>query len=390
MHTIIKKIIKKQGQDVITSKILVNCIDDEGGFFDVEKRPYKKILKLIIEEGYSRKLLDIGAWKAEAETLARTFAQRNKLQEDEIIYVFSCLAYGLGWLKITPQIPAEVKKKRQQEAQKKAKEVEAAQKRNEEVIRKNAEEAARKKAEIAEKRAQEAERRAAEAERKAKEAEIARKKTETDAQIKLAEIARKKAEAEARIKAAEVARIKSEKDEADRKAAQKVIGKISNLGIIEYTAECGALIDSAYKEYSTLTVEQKTFVTNYEVLTAAKKDYNKLKKVAEEAQKKEEETKKKKEKRKKESIHRWVFWSIYLITAAITFNRINEWWEWVISIIVFLVFAIGRYFYHSTFDDYFVLLKGPDEEELDAFIKENKSQERIPEKKKPLRQKIPG
>ncbi len=103
MHTIIKKIIKKQGQDVITSKILVNCIDDEGGFSDVEMRPYKKILKLIIDENYSRKLLEIGAWNAEAEMLVRTCAQRSLIQEEGVLYVFACLAYGLGWLSKAPK-----------------------------------------------------------------------------------------------------------------------------------------------------------------------------------------------------------------------------------------------------------------------------------------------
>lgn len=181
MHTIIKKIIKKQGQDVITSKILVNCIDDEGGFSDVEKHPYKKILKLIIDENYSRKLLEIGAWNAEAEMLVRTCAQRSLIQEEGVLYVFACLAYGLGWLSKAPKVPAEVKKIKQQEAQKKAKEVEAAQKRNEEVIRKNAEEAAHKKAEIAKKRALEAERRAKDAEKKALEAEEALRKSENAA-----------------------------------------------------------------------------------------------------------------------------------------------------------------------------------------------------------------
>lgn len=191
MHTIIKKIIKKQGQDVITSKILVNCIDDEGGFSDVEKRPYKKILKLIIEEDYSRKLLEIGAWNAETEMLARTCAQRSLIQEEGVLYVFACLAYGLGWLSKAPKVPAEVKKIKQQEAKKEAEENEAARKKAETESRQK-EEAARKKAEIAEKRALEAERRAKDAERKAKEAEAARVKAEAIAQEKAAVETRKK------------------------------------------------------------------------------------------------------------------------------------------------------------------------------------------------------
>ena len=231
MHTIIKKIIKKQGQDVITSKILVNCIDDEGGFSDVEMRPYKKILKLIIDEDYSRKLLEIGAWNAETEMLARTCAQRSLIQEEGVLYVFACLAYGLGWLSKAPKVPAEVKKIKQQEAQKKAKEVEAAQKRNEEVIRKNAEEAARKKAEIAEKRAQEAERRAAEAERKAKEIEKAKKKAE-----------------------------QTVKEKADKQAADVVITMIKNIGTIECTEDCVHKVRAALLAYNSLNSARKNIV----------------------------------------------------------------------------------------------------------------------------------
>ena len=176
MHLIIKKIIKQRGIDVLYSKALISCMDDEGAFSDIEMRPYKKILRTIVTEDYSQKLTEIGEWNAETEALARSFAQRNMLQEDEILYVFSCLAYGLGWLKKSPKLPAETKKIRQQEAQKKAKEAEAAQKANEEAIRQKAEETARKKAEIAEKRALEAERRAKDAEKKALEAEEALRK----------------------------------------------------------------------------------------------------------------------------------------------------------------------------------------------------------------------
>lgn len=247
MHTIIKKIIKKQGQDVITSKILVNCIDDEGGFSDVEKRPYKKILKLIIEEGYSRKLLDIGAWNAEAEMLARTCAQRSLIQEEGVLYVFACLAYGLGWLSKAPKVPAEVKKIKQQEAKKKAEENEAA----------------RKKAEIAEKRALEAERRAKDAEKKALEAEEARKKSEKEA-----------------------------KDKADKQAAEAVIRLIKNIGAIECTEECRAKVSAALQAYKKLTSSQQVLVAQ-QVGTALQRMADETKKIAEEAARKKAEEKSK-------------------------------------------------------------------------------------------------
>lgn len=252
MHTIIKKIIKKQGQDVITSKILVNCIDDEGGFSDVEKRPYKKILKLIIEEGYSRKLLDIGAWNAEAEMLVRTCAQRSLIQEEGVLYVFACLAYGLGWLSKAPKVPAEVKKIKQQEAKKKAEENEAARKKAETESRQK-EEAARKKAEIAEKRALEAERRAKDAEKKALEAEEARKKSEKEA-----------------------------KDKADKQAAEAVIRLIKNIGIIESSKECRDKVSAALLAYKMLTSSQQVLV-DQQVGTALQRMADETKKIAEEA-----------------------------------------------------------------------------------------------------------
>ncbi len=324
MHNIINEIVKQRGIDILYSKILINCMDDEGAFDDIEMRPYKKILKTIVAEDYTHKLVEIGAWNAEAETLARTFAQRNKLQEDEIIYVFSCLAYGLGWLKITPQIPAEVKKKRQQEAQKKAKEVETAQKRNEEVSRKNAEEAARKKAEIAEKRALEAERQAAEAERKAKEAEkIAKERADKQAanlvisMIKNIGVIESTKECRDKVSAAllaykmlnssqqvlvdlqvgdalqrmadETKKIAAEAQEkvANEKAADAVAKKIKAIGVVEYTDACLQKIEAAKQAYNRLTREQKLRVANADVITTAENRYENLRiAAAEEARKK--------------------------------------------------------------------------------------------------------
>jgi len=262
MHLIIKKIIKQRGIDVLYSKTLISCMDDEGAFSDIEMRPYKKILRTIVTEDYSQKLTEIGEWNAETEALARSFAQRNMLQEDEILYVFSCLAYGLGWLKKTPKLPAETKKIRQQEAKKEAEENEAARKKAETESRQK-EEAARKKAEIAEKRALEAERRAKDAEKKALEAEEARKKSEREA-----------------------------KDKADKQAAEAVIRLIKDIGAIECTEECRAKVSAALQAYKKLTSSQQVLV-DQQVGTALQRMADETKKIAEEAAQKKAEEKSK-------------------------------------------------------------------------------------------------
>ncbi|MBQ7530272.1 MAG: hypothetical protein IJT12_01020 [Paludibacteraceae bacterium] len=164
MHVIIKKIIKNRGTDIICSNIFVNCIDDEGGFADVEARPYKKILKNVVQDGYTRKLLDIGKWNAEAELLARSFARKNKLQEEAALYAFSCLAYGLGWLHTYPALSSA----RQVFASSQQPNISqgSGEKDSQDIVK------------DAEERAKAAEQRAKEAERVAKEAEEARLRAE--------------------------------------------------------------------------------------------------------------------------------------------------------------------------------------------------------------------
>ena len=68
---------------------------------------------------------------------------------------------------------------------------------------------------------------------------------------------------------------------ADQTAANAVIGKINDIGEVEYTDTCKAKIDEARAAYSSLTGAQKELVTNYDKLTAAEKRYADLKAEAE-------------------------------------------------------------------------------------------------------------
>ncbi len=74
-------------------------------------------------------------------------------------------------------------------------------------------------------------------------------------------------------------------------------------------------------------------------------------KQAKEAEEKRIENEKEQKRLKGQRIHRWVFWGIYLLAAIITFCSIEEWWEWVLSILAFIVAAVIRFFVHISFDD---------------------------------------
>lgn len=113
-----------------------------------------------------------------------------------------------------------------------------------------------------------------------------------------AEMARKRAEKEA-----EEARKKAEKEakkKADKEAADAVVALIRAIGVVEYTDACLEKINAAKQAYAKLTADQKKLVENADVITTSEKEYDKLKKAAEEARKKAEAARKKAEREAKE------------------------------------------------------------------------------------------
>ena len=67
---------------------------------------------------------------------------------------------------------------------------------------------------------------------------------------------------------------------ADKAKADPVIAKITAIGKVEYTEACKGKIDAASTAYNALTADQKSLVTNLDVLTKAKQTYDNLKAAA--------------------------------------------------------------------------------------------------------------
>ena len=72
----------------------------------------------------------------------------------------------------------------------------------------------------------------------------------------------------------------AEQATADLAAANAVIAKIDAIGTVEYNDDCKAKMDAAREAYEELTDAQKALVTNYDVLTTAEANYEKLNKNA--------------------------------------------------------------------------------------------------------------
>ena len=104
MYKTIREIVEKLGSDIIISRAFLHCMDDYHAFDDVDLKVYKKILLAIINDGYSQKLLRIGAWNDQAKMLSKECARKNGFGEDKVSYMFQCLAFGLEWIQNVPRL----------------------------------------------------------------------------------------------------------------------------------------------------------------------------------------------------------------------------------------------------------------------------------------------
>ena len=102
LHIMIRKYVRLKGKKIILSPNLVGYLDDEQAFSDIESRPYKTLLRNIIKEGYAQKLLDIGSYTSDVSDLASQYVNKYMMQEQSVLYVLDCIAYGLGWIKHDP------------------------------------------------------------------------------------------------------------------------------------------------------------------------------------------------------------------------------------------------------------------------------------------------
>lgn len=97
LHQALRNIIEKEGTEIIKDIKVINFLDDYNAFDNLPALKY--ILKSIIVEGYSIKLLTIGKWDNQAISLVNKFAATTGFIPEFIDILFQSLAYGLGWIK---------------------------------------------------------------------------------------------------------------------------------------------------------------------------------------------------------------------------------------------------------------------------------------------------
>lgn len=96
LHKALRNIIQTDGQDVLKELRLVNILDDFNAYQDIPASKY--ILRAIIADGYTAKIMAIGQWNSTAESLANKFSTVTGFIPQSVYSIFQSIAYGLGWI----------------------------------------------------------------------------------------------------------------------------------------------------------------------------------------------------------------------------------------------------------------------------------------------------
>ena len=100
LHLALKNIIKTDGVSILYEPRLVNILCDFQAFDSIPASKY--MLRAIIDDGYTKKLTQIGAWNHQAQSLCSQFSNITGFLPDVSWTIFTSIAFGLGWLTSLP------------------------------------------------------------------------------------------------------------------------------------------------------------------------------------------------------------------------------------------------------------------------------------------------
>lgn len=97
LHQTLRNVILTEGQDIVKELRLVNILDDFHAYESIPASKY--ILRAIIADGYSAKILSLGQWNTNAQQLVEKFTQTTGFIKESVTGIFQSIAFGLGWIK---------------------------------------------------------------------------------------------------------------------------------------------------------------------------------------------------------------------------------------------------------------------------------------------------
>lgn len=118
LHRALQHIIQTEGQDILKETRLVNILDDFNAYQDIPASKY--ILRAIIAEGYTNKLLALGKWDNNAEMLSQKFSAMTGFVPESVSIIFQSIAWGLSWVNSVNQSQSRNSQNQQKQPQPKS------------------------------------------------------------------------------------------------------------------------------------------------------------------------------------------------------------------------------------------------------------------------------
>lgn len=94
LHKALRNIIQTNSTDILKDVRLINILDDINAYQDIPASKY--ILRAIIVDGFTNKLVSLEKWNYEAEQLSTKFSTITGFIPELVFRIFLSLAYGLG------------------------------------------------------------------------------------------------------------------------------------------------------------------------------------------------------------------------------------------------------------------------------------------------------
>ncbi len=95
MHLALRRIIETEGEDIIKELRLVNILDDFNAYDSIPASKY--ILRAMITEGISSKLLSYREWNNKVDKLITKFISTTGFVTENVNAIFNAMAFGLQW-----------------------------------------------------------------------------------------------------------------------------------------------------------------------------------------------------------------------------------------------------------------------------------------------------
>lgn len=94
LYKALKNIIQTEGPEIVKDLRLINILNDFNAYNDIPASKY--ILRAIIADGYSSKLLSMNIWDNQTEGLIHKFITTTGFVPNSAYLIFQSIAYGLG------------------------------------------------------------------------------------------------------------------------------------------------------------------------------------------------------------------------------------------------------------------------------------------------------